>query len=330
MPTIEQTQVSKLASDWIGRTWSSLLPRGADLRYRQKTAEETLKLVQAAHEDKNLHIKRSDYTSFSTQLENENGIDFMCRHLHESMRGWAWDREHDAPYESLDHGMKVNYAALFLAANIAKNQYDLKEDQSLPEFKKDFDLECLRTHGSWWSEGFNFAGYPDESTNLESFVRWELENAWRTRQTKPINWHDALDWHRTTLCALRAVYENIKSLDEAEDTKVFKNICNRTHELMTKYGLFGKDTKGPDRTYMDGSPLPFNLVSNEMKENLVLIVLSTLSAISDFKAEQRKTLSDSDIVLTLDDSPPPDEKLKSDPDGEITLTLNPGFGFETS
>ena len=38
MPVIEQTLVSKLASDWIGRTWR-YLPRGAGLDW-WKTADD--------------------------------------------------------------------------------------------------------------------------------------------------------------------------------------------------------------------------------------------------------------------------------------------------
>lgn len=331
-PTQVEAIPTKRAENWICRAWN-ILPRRAGL-FLDSTAKDTLRAVETSHKLNNLHIRQRDGWDYKDNVPNRtNGLELACRENHERMRGWAWDREHDTQYENLDHGMKLNYAALFLAANIAHNQNGLGEDQSLPEFNKDFDLDnCLGYSGYSWKGGFNFAGYSHQANNLESFVRWELENAWRTRQTKPLNWHDALDWHRTSLCALRAVYENIDSFDKLEgyhNRGALIKICNRTHELMTKYKLWGDHTYKPDRfDEKENMAKPFDALSPQMKENMVLIVLSTLSAISDFKAEINSLFEikedvprlapadnyeispmeepdeDSDIVLALDDTPP--------------------------
>lgn len=290
--SITQVQGSQIAlrektESWIGKIWSSLLPRGAGL-YWWRTAEETLKTVETSHQLKNLHLRQRDgidYRSGKSHENKTNGLELRCMDLHKSMRGWAWGRDHDYKYSNLDHRMRANYISLFLAGNIAYNQNKLQDDQKLPAVDaKDSVWVDYLAHDSW--PGNNFSGYPDEATTLESFVRWELENTWRTRQPKPLNWHDALNWHKTSIAALMAVYKNIDSLKEAENVNMFRKICYETHELMTKYKLWGSDTHKPDRFDKTGNMAkPFDALSPEMKENLVLIVLSTLSAISDYKSE---------------------------------------------
>ena len=256
-----------LVGRMVGLTWSAL-PRDPSL-LRGVTAENIVKPVERMHgvasiEHKPIHLWK---------------IREYCIETQRLMKDSLWAIGRDPEFEKLDQAMKLNYTAVFLAGNIAYNQCKLAEKVKLPERRTDVNWKHFITTDVLWH-----ACKPLEKMNgsMEETVRYHIENAWLNRQERPYKDYYLLRWENTAICAIEAVYQTIESLEDANDLDKFIDVCQRLQDLMVEYRLWGKDTYNSDRTYPDKTPKEFSELDHHMKENIVLLVLATLSGVGDY------------------------------------------------
>ena len=243
------------AGSWIHTAWRTLPPRHEGL-FWNTAGERAIQANLQTHE-----VYKKSYSGAFSIRDSAKNFHKLCE------GGDFWGKDHKNFFWEESSNHILNLSALVIAGNIAFNTNQTKDVVKLPErTRKDFHLYGL--------------------DSLEYKVRWCIEGAWRARQPSGYSKHDALEWERTTECALDAVYATIRSLDDANDITTLKTICRLTHENMMKNWLWGRDNNNPDRAYPDGRPLMFVDLSPEMQENYVLIALATLNGISDFQAKQ--------------------------------------------
>ena len=175
----------------------------------------------------------------------------------------------------LPEDFQVRYNAELLAASLPLN----KNKQATPV------LESL---------------YP--GSNLKEKAVSALKMTWLSKTLDPdkgLNWDgtaDAVIYAANNLKASEVVkglgdlsiFEFVALSKNTHESFGFISLCQKTHEEMIYRGLWDKDNKNPDRAYEDGRPKPFNELSQPMKGNYVLIVLSYLAAKSyeDSKADK--------------------------------------------
>ncbi len=293
-------------SNAIGRTWSSLLPRGAGLPWNRAVNAARVALDESNGIDQR-HIRRGFRAeSDITKTPHGTGLERCTIAFHNAATAKEnnlWEGEHDVSWHELNGDERYNYTALFLSANFARN-LDLLNSSF------DFDLPKTDVIKEFPPNRCYCHGYFDRGEGcLEYYVRNGIEYAWRNRQVE-INWDDALNWDQTTLVVLQAIYKNIKSLDQAEERESLTSICEEIHKDMIYYELWGNDTKqyshhpydppgclGPqkffrDPVYRKNTDSNHRLNDVRQKENVVLLALAGLSAISDYKVMYTRGIFD--------------------------------------
>jgi hypothetical protein len=273
---------------WVSAAWRAL-PRGAGLVW-SPTSETGLNILNSnpskwwlsSYHDRGKALKKciEDFHNKTTANEkNETDL---------------WGGDHNQPFESLSRDHRLNLTSILLACNVSGNINALSNSPDLP-FRNTKELDFwMSTKTNWWWNDYRGKTPPfrwggQDSNSVEFYVRSEIENSWITLQKD--YWSNdeefSLRWENTAICAIDAIYNTIKNLEDASNTEILKTICQKTHELMVKHELWGDDTKNPDRTRGDGNPLSFDELSHEMKENYVLIVLAALSGVSDYMFDNK-------------------------------------------
>lgn len=266
-----------LAGNWIHTAWRTLPHRYAGLPW-EATAE---KASEALNEAKLSKV-------FDSALRRST------TNFHQNTRTYLWkdhnsrpDHDKDLTEESRDH--RLNLTAILLSTNIAYGT------NSLPD-RNTKNLELWMSTGCDWVSA-NKSGMWDfySSYSPEAHARHTLENAWHNltnnqrNDDKDYYWsNNFLRWENTAICAMDAIYTTTSSFEQARDINRFKEICDKTHKLMIKHNLWGDDSRNPDRSDENGNPKAFDQLSKEMKENYVIIVLATLSGLSDYMKDTKK------------------------------------------
>lgn len=271
-----------LAGNWIHTAWRSLPSRNAGLPW-DHAAKEALNALEG--------VKTSKL--FDRSLKESTAK------FHEATRAThLWQppnskSNHDRALSEETRDHRLNLTVILLSASIGKS-----DQESLPE-RNTINLEhWMSTELDWfWNdrEGKRNFNIHDSS---EKIARNTLENAWHnltnnkvTNSNKDGYWSEnSLRWENTTICAMDAAYSTVSKFEEARDLTKFREICEKTHQLMIKHKLWGIDSKNPDRANPDGGAKPFDELSKEMKENYVVIVLAVLNGLSEkMKIKQAET-----------------------------------------
>lgn len=283
-------------SNAMSRTWSSLLPRWAPLSWDRAVNSVKVALAESNGIDMR-HIRRGfGSESDVTKTPYGNGLERCTIAFHNAViankESDLWRGDHTVSWDDLNGDERFNYTALFLSANFARNLERLPSNVTLPKTNVRNEFPPDRRYGhEYFDRG---AG------TLEYYVRNGIEYAWRNRQVD-INWNDALNWDQTALIVMQAIYKKVLSLELAENKDVLLGICEEIHKDMVYYKLWGKDTEqyshhpydppaslgaqkffkdSPYRRGSDGDPRKHDV---RQKENIVLLALAGLSAVSDYK-----------------------------------------------
>ena len=273
-------------NDWAQTAWRNLPLRNAGLGWNM-IAQTALPLVSES--------SGKYHKPFSQELMSDSSK------FHESTRGTLWYNpgteptsgfwEHNHAYGDSTRDHRLNVTALMLSQNIASNEDKLAGRlTSLPE-RNTKNLHYWKSLGpdfswSWASNCGNIKPPFDIDKSPEASVRWSIQAAWQNLNKNYFEDEKVvphLRWENTAICALDAVYDTIRYLHEAQDPTVIEKIAEKLHGRdMITYSLWGKDTLNSDRTDSNKAAKLFQDLSQEMKENYILIVLATLSGISDF------------------------------------------------
>lgn len=199
--------------------------------------------------------------------------------------------QHNQPFETLDDGMKVNYAVLL---QTDKSGLSLVSDKSNEKFFIDLSTKEINLN-NWLrkNEAERASNEAFTQNTVEWFVLHNLKPTFKLKGDNP-----ELMWNDTTVAAIQAIHETISNLHEAKDENKFRSICQRLHELMINNNLWGNDSENSDRTKTDmtddiifgfNDPKPFDELPIYLKENYVLIVLSALSGMTQYIRDSKKS-----------------------------------------
>ncbi len=118
-------------------------------------------------------------------------------------------------------------------------------------------------------------------------TRDAIEHGWTAAFRTSYQDSNALNWDATATAATFAVFDTISTFNDLNDSNKLQTICEKTHQLMTNYGLWGDDSKKPDR--WDGNtncPIAWDHLSDDYRANISLIVLSTIAGITNSMKNQ--------------------------------------------